>query len=236
MSVSSLGVLAGVLVVAAFIQGSSGVGFALMSAPVIGLTQPSLLPTTMLLLMIPLNAYIAWRERGHVDRGGAGWITVGRLAGTGGGFALLVAVPVAHLNLLIGAATVLAALTSLAAPRFVPGRRALVAGGAVLGVTETATGIGGPALALLLQHKRAPVLRSTVALCFLVGEVLSVALLLATGKAHAEQVRIALMLLPALAVGGACSHFVHHRVDGRGLRIGVLLFALVSGVALLLRA
>jgi uncharacterized protein len=224
-----------VVLTAAFVQGSTGLGFALIVAPVVGLIDPVLLPVVLLVLMIPLNSYVAWRERHALDAGGAGWISVGRTAGTAGGLWVLVAVPASSLNLLIGASTALAALATLLAPSFLPGRRALLAAGAVTGVTETATGIGGPPLALVYQHRSAPVLRSTVAVCFLVGEVLSLALLAVTGKVDARQLEVALLLVPALVAGALLSRSVHHRVDGPLMRSLVLAFALVSGAVLIVQ-
>jgi len=43
-------------------------------------------------------------------------------------------------------------------------------------------------------------------------------------------------LLPALVLGALLSRYVHRRVDGRRLRVFVLLFAIVSGAVLLVRA
>jgi uncharacterized membrane protein YfcA len=235
VSTSLLLLTALVVVAAAFVQGSTGLGFALIVAPVVGLIEPRLLPVLLLVLMIPLNVYVAWRERHALDAGGASWITAGRVAGTAGGLWVLVAVPASGLSLLIGGSTVLAALASLLAPSFVPGRRALLTAGAVTGVTETATGIGGPPLALVYQHRPAPELRSTIAICFLIGEIVSLALLGVTGKIDDDQVRVALLLLPALGLGALLSRAVHHRVDGALMRRLVLGFALVSGVVVLVQ-
>lgn len=223
-----------VVAAASFVQGASGVGFALIVAPVIGMVQPSLLPVFLLVLMIPLNLYIAGRERGNLDRSGAGWISAGRLAGTFVGLWVLVAIPPSGLNILIGGSTVLAAVLTLIAPSFTPGRAAFLTAGAITGVTETATGVGGPPLALVYQHQPAPVLRSTVAVCFVVGEVISLVVLLTTGKIHTDQLVMAVMLLPALAAGAILSRYVHHRLNGRAMRLLVQLFAIVSGVVLLL--
>jgi uncharacterized membrane protein YfcA len=221
--------------IAAFVQGTTGVGFALIVAPVIGLVIPGLLPVCVLLLMLPLNAYVAWRERGALDGVGAGWITLGRIAGTFGGLWILAALSASALNLLIGAATILAAAATLAAPSFRAARESFVAAGLVTGITETATGIGGPPLALVYQHHPAPVFRSTIALCFLVGELVSLALLAIAGRTSAMQLEAALLLLPPLVVGAILSRYVHHRVDGRVLRGFVLVFAIVSGTVLLFR-
>lgn len=226
--------LAAVVAVAAFVQGTSGLGFALIVAPVAGLVNPGLLPVFLLASMIPLNLYVAWRERSSVDLRGAGWITGARLAATPVGLLLLAVIPERDLGLYVGGATVLAALASLMAPTFAPGRRAYVGAGLVTGVTETATGVGGPPLALVYQHRPPPELRATIASCFLVGEIASLALLFATGRGHPGQLGPVLWVLPALAAGAALSRLVHRRLDARRLRLTVLVFALVSGLVLIL--
>lgn len=229
-----MAILAVTVGIAAFVQGSSGLGFALIVAPVAGLLDPGLVPVFVLASMIPLNLYVAWRERVSLDLRGAGWITGARLAATPGGLALLWVIPDRRLGLFVGAATVLAAVVSLAAPAFTPGRRAYVGAGVVTGLTETATGVGGPPLALVYQHRPPAELRSTVAVCFLVGEVASLALLFATGQGSPAQLGWAVVLLPALAVGAWLSRLVHHRLDARKMRVFVLAFALVSGAVLML--
>ncbi|MFJ8192071.1 TSUP family transporter [Streptomyces sp. NPDC096094] len=234
MSWQPLIVLALTVTVAAFVQGSSGLGFALIVAPVAGILAPGLVPVFVLASMIPLNLYVAWRERTSLDLRGAGWIIGARLAATPAGLALLWLIPERSLGVFVGVATVLAAVVSLAAPVFTPGRAAYVGAGAVTGLTETATGVGGPPLALVYQHRTPAELRSTVAACFLVGEVASLALLFAAGKAEVSELGWAVALLPAVAAGAWLSRLVHHRLDARRMRLCVLVFALVSGIVLML--
>ncbi|MBO8198477.1 sulfite exporter TauE/SafE family protein [Streptomyces smyrnaeus] len=234
MSGELLVLLAVTVAAAAFVQGASGLGYALIVAPVAGLVDPGLLPVFLLASMIPLNLYVAWRERSSLDLRGAGWITGARLAATPAGLLLLAVIPERDLGLFVGGATVLAALVSLAAPEFAPGRGAFVGAGLVTGITETATGVGGPPLALVYQHRPPSELRSTVAVCFLVGEIASLALLFATGRGQADHLGTVLWILPALAAGAALSRLVHQRLDARRLRLAVLVFALVSGLVLML--
>lgn len=219
----------------ALIQGATGMGFALIVVPVLALAAPAMLPGALLLAMLPLNAYVAWRERHAIDLSGAGWISAGRVAGTFGGLWVLVAMPMAWLNMIVGGSTIAAALVSLLAPAFTPGRLTFASTGLITGVTETATGVGGPPLALAYQHAPVATLRATVALCFLVGETISLVVLAAGDRLGMTQVVYAMGLLPVLVVGMVASHLVHRRINQRMLRVGVLVFALVSGAVVLVR-
>ncbi|HZV91944.1 MAG TPA: sulfite exporter TauE/SafE family protein [Caldimonas sp.] len=235
-AVAPLAMIAATVLAGAFVQGTTGVGFALVVAPVLGLLAPELLPATVLLLMVPLNVYVVWRERGSIDRLGAAWITGGRLVGTAGGFWVLVALSVGRLSLFVGLATALAVLATLAAPRFTPSRSAFVAAGVVTGITETATGIGGPPLALVYQHHPVATMRPTLALCFLLGQLMSLATLAIAGRIGSAQWLATAGLVPALALGAWLSHRVHRSVGGRFLRRFVLAFAFVSSLALIAKS
>jgi uncharacterized protein len=224
------------VLVAAFVQGSTGLGFALISGPVIGMVAPRLLPVFLLIQMIPLNGYVTWRERHALDGAGTTWISLGRFVGTFGGLGVLFLVTDQQLSLLIGISTVLAVLLTLLAPSFEPGKAAFLTAGLVTGVTETSTGVGGPPLALVYQHRPAPVLRSTVAACFLIGEVISLVILAMSDSISPDQLRMAFLLLPAVIVGALLSRLVHHRLDGRVMRYLVLGFALVSGAVVTVQA
>ncbi len=230
-----LAAMLAVVALASFVQGSTGVGFALIVAPALGLVAPEMLPVTVLVLMLPLNIYVAWRERQAVDIRSGAWITAGRLAGTFAGLWVLVALSASHLNVLIGVSTIAAAAVTLAMPAFRPSRSVYVAAGLVTGVTETATGIGGPPLALVYQHHPVAVMRSTIAMCFLVGELISLAFLWHAGRVAALQLAGAMQLLPALGVGAILSRLAHRHLNARALRIFVMLFSIASGVVLLLR-
>ncbi|WP_248579858.1 sulfite exporter TauE/SafE family protein [Nocardioides sp. InS609-2] len=235
MTAELFAVIALTTLVGAFAQGTTGLGFALILAPVVGFIEPLWLPVIVLVLMIPLNVYVLHRERHALDWSGVGWITVGRVFGAVVGLWVLIAVPGDGLNLLIGGSTVLAVLATLLISPFRPGSPALISAGVLTGVTETATGIGGPPLALVYQHHPAATLRSTMAACFLVGEILSLALLAGAGRVSLHQLLIAAALMPALLIGAWLSQTTHHRVEGPMLRGIVLAFALVSGVVLIVQ-
>lgn len=235
MSSIVLATLVAVVFVSAFVQGALGIGFALIVAPVAGVLQPGLLPVTLLILMLPLNFLVAWRERAAIDWAGARWITAGRFVGTFAGLWLLTALSAHQLDQAVGWFTVIAAAAALLAPPFAATPSASQGVGLCTGITETATGIGGPPLALLYQHANGPTLRATVAVCFLVGEIMSLVILAISGKIDSSQVISALYLAPAALAGSALSKLTHSKIDGNALRLSVLIFALLSGAYLIVK-
>src|SRR5437899_2637965 len=58
VSIEHLVLISLAVLFAAFVQGATGVGFALIVAPVIGILRPELLPVCVLVLMLPLNFYV----------------------------------------------------------------------------------------------------------------------------------------------------------------------------------
>ncbi|WP_309133287.1 sulfite exporter TauE/SafE family protein [Brevibacterium sp.] len=229
-------VIAVTVLLSAFVQGSTGMGFAMITAPIVSFIDPSLIPVMLLVLMIPLNAYIAVREKADIHWHGVKWISVGRFAGTFLGLWILVIVNLHQLALLIGWSTMIAAIVALLAPKFTPNKTALATVGVVTGITETSTGVGGPPYALAYQHSPGPELRSTVAVCFLVGEIISLIVLALSGQVEERTILVTAGLLPFLAIGSFLSRYVHHRLDGPVLRYTVLGFAIVSGAVVIIQA
>jgi uncharacterized membrane protein YfcA len=227
--------LALAVLIGAFVQGAVGMGFALIVGPLLALLSPALVPGGLLVMMLPLNLLVMLRERASLDWPGARWITLGRVGGGVLGLAVVALLPASSLIVFVGVTTIVAALATLAAPHFTPGRRAFGLAGLVTGITETATGIGGPPLALVYQHHPPAVLRATIAACFLVGELLSLALLAAAGRLGWLDMERAGALVPFILIGAAASGALHRRIDAKILRPLVLGFAILSGALCLLR-
>jgi uncharacterized membrane protein YfcA len=231
LSVLDLILLLAAVGVGVSIQGALGFGYALVAAPVMALVVPSALPTTLVFLALPLTAFMAARERQAVDWRGLGWILAGRVLGTVAGAALLVAVPPSSLSLLFGSMILVAAALSALGPGLEAQPRTQFVGGVASGVMGTAAAIGGPALAVVYQRRSGPELRSTLALSFVVGLLLSLAALAVAGEVHAWQAILALWLVPAMVMGVVLSRALAPLLDRRWLRPAVLGFAAAAGAA-----
>jgi uncharacterized membrane protein YfcA len=222
--------------VAAAIQGVVGFGYAIVAVPLLSLLDPRFAPVPQILTALPLTVISAWRERRHIDGASIGWILTGRVPGIGIGAILVAAVSPRELDALIGL-FVLASVACLSTGGGIIRNRLVdTSVGAIAGVSGYVSGIGGPPLALLYRDASGPIIRSTLGVLFAVGILVTVATRAAMGQVTLLDLYLAALLLAPVVLGTWASRFLHGIVEGRGLRVSVLVLCTVAGVGLLLRA
>lgn len=220
--------------VGALIQGSIGFGYAFVAVPAIALLYPQAVPVTLLLLALPMTVIMSVREWRSIDTTGFFLITGARAVGTVAGVALLVFLPENFLSILVGLLITTAALLSLLSPSLEVNNKTRLAGGMASGITSTTAAIGGAPLALVYQDRSGAELRSTLAISFVVGIMMSLGGLALAGKVEGWHLVLALELLPALLVGLWASRWAVKSLDERWLRPAVLTFAAVAGLVVVL--
>lgn len=220
---------------AAVVHGSVGIGFNILAVPILALVNPTLAPVPQLVVSTPLAVAMVWRERGHVDVSGIGWILGGRVPGAVIGALLLTAASGAALDAMI-AASVLAAVAIIGRGLHVPRNPATeFTAGVLSGITGLVAAIGGPPLALLYHDERGPVIRSTLAVVFGVGLVLSLVVRGISGHVTGTELLIGLILILPMAVGFGLSSRFLDLVEGRKLSAAILILAAIAAVGLLVR-
>lgn len=228
--------LAGLAVLAgAAVQGSVGLGLGLIAAPVMALLDPTLVPATILLVTSVLPVLTSGREPDAVDWSGLGFALAGRVPGVALGAWVVVTQPARTTAVVVAVVVLSAVVLSVTSWRARPTPRALVLAGVVSGVSGTATSIGGPPVAMLYQHSSGPTLRSTMGMYFLIGNVLSAAVLALAGEIGQRDLLRALALLPFVVAGFLLSGPLRSRVAGPRLRTAVLLLSAASALVLLVR-
>jgi uncharacterized membrane protein YfcA len=157
-SISSveLGVAAGAIAVGGLVHGSIGIGFVLISAPVVGLIEPRALPALFVLLGFPLEVWMVLRERRAVDVPGFIQMVGGRVIGTLAAFVVLIIVSPQLLTVLIGSAIVVAAVLSWRMTGFRSGSRAKVVAGSVSGLMATVAAAGRAGSGARISGSRRP--------------------------------------------------------------------------------
>lgn len=229
-------VLATTLVLAATVQGLVGLGLALVTAPVVTLLAPELMPAFMLWLALTMPLVTLVREHHDIDWRGLGWTLPTRVVGTGAGVALLAWFPPAGLGVAVGTMVLLSVLLTVRAVEIPVRPLTLSTAGFVSGVTGTATSIGGPPMAILYQHRPPSQIRSTLGLFFVIGAALSLVGLALAGRLELSAFLLAMSMVPALVLGFVISRHVGRRVPAHRIRTGVLLVSGLSAVVLLVRS
>ncbi|RYY42022.1 MAG: sulfite exporter TauE/SafE family protein, partial [Actinomycetales bacterium] len=172
------------IVLGAFVQSTVGIGLGLVAAPVVTLAAPQLMPGGMLMVVVLLPIVTLARERDEIDWGGLRWAFPARVVGTVVGVWVVASVDDRQLGIAVGAMVLVAVLLTARTVVIPVNRGTLSGAGFVSGVTGTASSIGGPPLALLLQRRSPRQIRTTLAVYFLLGSLLSLVGLAWAGEAE----------------------------------------------------
>lgn len=228
--------LATTLVVGATVQGLIGLGVGMVSAPVVTLLEPSLMPGMLLCMGLATPLVTLLHEHHDIDWRGLSWALPMRVLGTGAGLFLVATVSERSLGLGVAIMVLLGVLVTLRSVRLPVNRLTLSVVGVVSGVTGTTTSISGPPIAVLYQHHAASRIRCTLAVYFAVGASLSLIGLAATGQLTVAEVGIAALLLPALVVGVLLARVLRGHLPSESIRGGVLVVCAASALLLLVRS
>lgn len=219
----------------AWIQGSVGFGYALVSAPLLALVSPSLVPGPILLSSALLSMATGFRERGSIDRRGVSLALAGRVPGVVLGASALAWLPEATMNVVFGAAVLLGVALSVSGLRLPMTTPSLFGAGFLSGVMGTMTSIGGPPIALVYQDADGPRLRSTLNTYFALGSMMSIPALAAAGHFGTKELQDGLLLLPATAVGFAASGASRAYLDRGRTHAAVMGVATLSALAVVVK-
>lgn len=235
-SATGLAIVFLALFVGAVVQGAIGLGLGLVAAPVVTLVDPELMPDFLLVLAFLLPFVTLAGERADIDWYGLRWSLPARAVGTAVGVWLVATLSNRMLSLAVAVMVLFAVAATVRAVVVPVNRGTLAAAGVVSGVAGTATSIGGPPMVLLYQHRPPREVRTTMAVYFLVGALLSLIGLELAGELVWDHVLLALLMVPALVAGSLVATRVRDAVDGRRFRAAVLMLCVASALALLARA
>ncbi len=225
-----------IVAIGAWVQGSVGFGLAVVSAPLLVILSPETVPGPLIAATYLLLWLTVLRERKEVDLRGIGWALLGRVPGAVLGALTVASMTTRSLSLTLGLLTLLA--VGLTATRLKLARTPpyLLAAGAVSGFMGTTASIGGPALAILYQHDRGPMVRASLAAFFAAGATMSMVALAWVGRFGVPEVRVGLLMMPGVLIGFLLSKRSGAFLDQGRTRSAVLFVAGASGVGAVLRA
>ena len=233
---AALLVIAVAVLIGSVVQGLVGLGVGLVSAPVVTLLAPDLMPGTLLWMGLLTPALTLVTDRRDVDWRGMAWGVPARIPGTVLGVFLVGWFTHRELGIAVGLMVLVSVLVTWRAVRLPINHATLVAAGFLSGVGATTTSIGGPPIAVLYQHQPARQIRNTLAVYFALGAIISLVALAISGDLSWHQTAVAGVLAPGVPIGLWLSGVLRRRLDVRSIRTGVLLVCAASAVVLVARS
>ncbi|MEV6595756.1 sulfite exporter TauE/SafE family protein [Actinoplanes sp. NPDC051346] len=232
--------IAAILAIASLAQAVTGFGFSLLSVPLLGIiVGPIEAVVGSSIVVLLLNVLIVFRDHGSVQWKTARIVLVAGIAGLPLGLLLLRLLPSRVLSMFIAVVVMAGALAIWRGVRVSPGRASVAAAGVVSGVLTTATGINGPPLAAAFSAMdlRPRQFRATLAAIFAIVGVFGVAGFAATGQISDSSLWVALIGVPAIAVGGYVGNKVFSRISNEKVfRYLVLCGLALAAIAILAKA
>lgn len=219
--------------IGAILQASVGYGFALVSAPLLVLINPELVPGPLIFSSLFLMFLVARRNRLALAGHNVYWLVLGLALGTPVGLVLLQAFHAKHFGIIFSIIIVAAMSISLLNRRvpvtpFTQGIAGFL--GSVMG---TVTSVGGPPVALLYQYETGPRIRAVLSLLFFIASFFSLAGLALVDRFGIAEIKMGTQLLPGIIVGYAIGPKLAVYLD-RGYSRWAIMGLSLSGVVLLL--
>ena len=235
-SVLLLVVLAAAVLLGALVQSVVGLGLGLLVAPMAAIVNTAWVPVLPLWLALLVAAVMMRGEWRRIDWRVLAWMVPARIPGTVIGVWLVVHFTEPQLEIAIAVMVLVGVLVSVRTTDVPINPATMLAAGVTSGATGTATSVGGPPIALLLQHREAAQMRSTMSVFFFVGAIISLIGLAFAGEVSAEASTVALLLAPFVVGGFWIGSRIRDRLPQERLRGAVLATCVVAALALMFRA
>ena len=222
-----------VIFIGAFVQTSIGFGLAIVSAPLLFFLDPAYVPVPITLATLANVIFGSWHFRAHLSLRGLLPAVIARLPGSFVGAGLLLLASVQSLAVLIAIVIVVGMTANYVRFRIPINPYTLATAGFLSGVMGTATSIGGPPMAILMQGQQANAIRGNLAAFFLFSSLVSLVILFPTDYLGGRQLAMALPLVPASWCGSYVASRMSHRINEKWMAAGTLLLCAVAVTAML---
>ncbi|WP_100751642.1 sulfite exporter TauE/SafE family protein [Vibrio salilacus] len=212
-----------------FVQTAIGFGLAIVAAPLLFLISPDYVPAPICLVALFISILNALKHRDSVEIGGLKMALIGRVPGSIAGGVLLVMVSTDLLALWLGFLVLLAVVVSLLPFRIEPTPTRMGVAGFFSGFFGTSSAIGGPPMALLLQHQEANQLRGNLSAFFVFSSIISLIIQIPAGFLTLHHLWISVPLIPAAWLGYKLARATTQTLPKQQIRIAALLLCSISG-------
>lgn len=223
------------LLAGACLQGVAGYGIGTLSAPLMFLVSPLLIPGPLILNAVLLTIMMLIRNRASLSFRQVRFAIGGDVIGTVLAGMTLAVVSTQAFGLIFGSLILTAVALSVAGLRPTLTTRNSVIAGAASGYMGTITAVGGPPIALIYQNEQGPLVRANMSAFFLFASIASAIALVVSGHLGTRELMLFVVTFPGVLAGFLLSGLLVNRVPFGGLRPAILGIAAVAGAAAVIR-
>lgn len=191
------------LLLGCWLQTAVGFGMAVVAAPVMVLIRPEWVPYTLVFTALPLCLINMWNQRAGLKPKAMLVPMVTRIPGTIIGAWLLIHMSTIWLQVAVSVSVLLAVLVSIRSVHFEATPNRLGIAGFIGGFMGTTTSIGGPPMALVMQHGLPLTVRANLSLYFAFSVTISIVSYAVAGVLSGEILLVSLSFLPCPLIGFA---------------------------------
>lgn len=224
---------AATLLIGCTIQSAMGFGMALIAAPIIVLVRPEWVPMVLTIVAMMLSIQNAWGQRSGIQWRAMGAPMITRIPGTLLGAWALTIIPVQGLQLSVAGMVFIAIGVTLFAKPFPASTTNLSIAGFFSGISGSTTGIGGPPMALVMQHGSSHNTRANLSIYFLYSCLVSLAFYQGLGLMSQELWLAGLSFAPIAIAGYSLGRFLRPWADTRFRPLLLALCGVSAAVAMI---
>jgi len=220
--------------IGSLVQYTIGFGLAVIAAPLLFQLSPLYVPGPVIIVALFVSGLSAFEHRASISLTGLKSAILGRIPGSLAGAVLLVWADPASLSFWLGLSVLIAVAISLFPLRIAPTPKRLAIAGFLSGFMGTSSSIGGPPMALLLQHQQARYLRANLSAFFVASCLISLLVQIPIGYMSWTHLQVSLPLIPAALFGAWVARRYGKKIPQQWMRhFSLALCALSGGSAIL---
>lgn len=220
-----------VIFVGSYVQSSIGFGLAIIAAPVLFFIDPLYVPAPITTSALTLSIAITYKHWNAISFQKLKFAIIGRVPGTIAGGFFLLWIDQRALALWLGISVLAAVGLSMGKLVLKPTPTAMFSAGVLSGFMATSSSIGGPPIALVMQHEENDYIRANLAAFFIVSCLMTLAMLTTVGRFGLQHLLIALPLMPATLAGYWMATKTLHLISDNNLRRLSLVLCGAAGCA-----
>lgn len=226
-----------VTLLAAIVQGTLGLGLALVASPGLSLINPAFVPAPVLAAALVSSMWMMYRDRKYGIGPHFRWTLVGIPLGIPIGLLLLRHAPTPVLMLALGITVLILAPITGSKRLGLPATPLTLAIGGLLSALGGATvGLTGPTVAIVYHQLSPHVLRMTMAVYLTIVQTVVLVTMASSGAIGSQEWGLIALTVPGTAVGLLVSGPIAKRINAEIARRAVIWVCCIAGASVTTKA